>query len=114
MRMIVFSAIYITNSEYKIVVLAGTCNGTGDPNLSEDLVSYVFQNYTASMIPLCQANQPVELHLNIALRQIIDMVSLSLCVFMLFLARFRLLSVHIWEIAAHSVDHMFSLYFDYL
>ena len=30
------------------------------------------------------------------------------------LARFRLLSGHLWEIAAHSVDHMLSLYFDYL
>ena len=30
------------------------------------------------------------------------------------LVRFRLLSGLLWEIAAHSVDHMFSLYFDYL
>ena len=30
------------------------------------------------------------------------------------LVRFWLLSCHFWEIAAHSVDHMFSLYFDYL
>ena len=26
----------------------------------------------------------------------------------------QLLSGHLWEIAAHSVDHMFPLYFDYL
>ena len=35
--------------------------------------------------------------------------------FILFLVRFGLLSGHLfWEKAAHSVDHMVSLYFDYL
>ena len=28
------------------------------------------------------------------------------------LVGFDLLSGHLWEIAAHAVDHMFSLYFD--
>ena len=32
----------------------------------------------------------------------------------LILVRFGLLSCTFWERAAHSVDHMFSLYFDYL
>ena len=32
--------------------------------------------------------------------------------FILFLVRFRFLSGNLWEIAVHSVDHMFSLYFD--
>ena len=36
------------------------------------------------------------------------------CVNIMF-SSFGLLSGHqFWEIAAHSVDHMFSLYFDYL
>ena len=30
------------------------------------------------------------------------------------LVQFRLLSGHLWEIAAHSVHHMFSVYFNYL
>ena len=30
------------------------------------------------------------------------------------LVQFGLLSGHLLEIAAHSIDHMFSLYFDYL
>ena len=34
--------------------------------------------------------------------------------FILFLVRVRLLSGHLLEIAAHSVYHMFSLYFDYV
>ena len=33
---------------------------------------------------------------------------------LLFLVRFGLLSGHLLEIAAHSFDYMFSLYFDYL
>ena len=40
----------------------------------------------------------------------------TLCLFMLCLVRFGLLSGHLFETegAAYSVDHMFSLYFDYL
>ena len=30
------------------------------------------------------------------------------------LVQLRLLSGHFWEIVAHSVDHMFYVYFDYL
>ena len=35
----------------------------------------------------------------------------SMC-FNIILVRFRFQSGNLWEIAAHSVDHMFSLYFD--
>ena len=41
-------------------------------------------------------------------------VSVALRVFILFLVRFRLLGGQLWEIPAHSVDHMFFLYFDCL
>ena len=42
-------------------------------------------------------------------------VSPYVCSYVVFLSvMFGLLSGLFWEIAAHSVDHMFSLYFDYL
>ena len=43
-----------------------------------------------------------------------ELVTFYLIFFIIFLVRFRLLNDHLWEKAAHSVDHMFSLYFDYL
>ena len=43
--------------------------------MAADLVDYLFTNYSSNLIPLCSSGGNVTLRMDVALRQIMDMVS---------------------------------------
>ena len=64
--------------------------------VQEELVTYLFTNYSANLIPICSPGENVTLTLDLALRQVMNMVSI-----------FSLVSFHIFEMGNLLLQSMF-------
>ena len=58
------------------ICLSGRSSAVSDQVITENLVSYLFTNYSANLLPLCSGSTNVTVSMDVALRQIMELVSI--------------------------------------